>query len=340
MVALALKTIIADCRPNTSHVRAFAWYDYIIVSFSGGKDSLALVLALIEAGVPREKIILWHQHIDGEPGLETPFMDWPCTEAYCRQVAKALGVRIFFQWRIGGFEKEMLKDNDKSQPVRFELMDGTIGQAGGIKGKISTRRLFPQPTADLSVRWCSAALKIDVAASAICNEPAFKTAKILFLTGERRQESAARSKYAEVEEHRTHSKARHVDHYRMVIDWTEQQVWEIIERHKILPHPAYRLGWGRVSCLACIFGQQDQWASVRLIAPALFAKIAQYERDFGKTIHRSKSVEQLADEGTPYPACQDQELVRLAMSKDYNENVVTDNWTLPSGAYKHCGGPT
>ena len=25
-----------------------------------------------------------------------------------------------------------------------------------------------------------------------------------------------------------------------------------------MPHPAYRLGWGRVSCLACIFGQADQ----------------------------------------------------------------------------------
>ena len=340
MVALALK-VLPDCRPNTSHVRAFAWYDYIIVSFSGGKDSLALVLALIEAGVPKDKIVLWHQHIDGEPSLENMFMDWPCTEAYCRLVAQALGVRIFFQWRIGGFEQEMLKDNDRSAPVRFECLDGQVRQAGGIKGKIGTRRLFPQPTSDLSVRWCSAQLKIDVAALAISNEPAFKNAKILFLSGERRQESTARSKYAEVEQHRTHTKkARHVDHYRMVIDWTEQQVWEIIERHNILPHPAYRLGWGRVSCLACIFGQADQWASVRLIAPGLFAKIAQYERDFGKTIHRTKPVTQLADEGTPYPATADEELVALAMSKDYNENVVTDNWTLPTGAYKHCGGPT
>ena len=35
-------------------------FDYIIVYFSGGKDSLACVLNLIKIGIPREKIILFH----------------------------------------------------------------------------------------------------------------------------------------------------------------------------------------------------------------------------------------------------------------------------------------
>jgi hypothetical protein len=65
----------------------------------------------------------------------------------------------------------------------------------------------------------------------------------------------------------------------MVIDWSEQQVWDIMREFNVMPHPAYHLGWARVSCLARIFGQADQWASVRLIAPDLFNRIAQYERD-------------------------------------------------------------
>ena len=176
---------------------------------------------------------------------------------------------------------------------------------------------------------------------AINNEPRFKKARLVFLTGERRQESAARSKYAEMERHRTHTRSRHVDHWRMVIDWSERQVWDIMREFSVMPHPAYRLGWGRVSCLACIFGQADQWASVRLIAPDLFDRIARYERDFGKTIHKGKSVVDLADKGTAYPECYDRELVALAMGRDYPAHLaLTGDWKLPPGAFKRCGGPS
>jgi 3'-phosphoadenosine 5'-phosphosulfate sulfotransferase (PAPS reductase)/FAD synthetase len=101
----------------------------------------------------------------------------------------------------------------------------------------------------------------------------------------------------------------------MVIDWTEETVWSIMREFNVMPHPAYRLGWGRVSCLACIFGVPDQWASVRLIAPDLFNRIAEYERGFGKTIHKGKSVVDLANKGTPFPECFNKELVALAMSR-------------------------
>jgi 3'-phosphoadenosine 5'-phosphosulfate sulfotransferase (PAPS reductase)/FAD synthetase len=338
---VALLTVENDRRPNTTTIRDLGWYDYILVSFSGGKDSVALALSLRKKGVAKERIILMHQHVDGEPGVDRTFMDWPCTESYCRAFAQATGLRLLFQWRHGGFHREMMKENAMIAPVSFEYLGGGIGTAGGVRGKVSTRRLFPQVTADLSKRWCSPALKIDVAAMAINNEPRFTKARILFLSGERRQESAARSRYAKMEQHRTHTKSRHVDHWRMVIDWTEEEVWNIMREYNVVPHPAYRLGWGRVSCLACIFGQGDQWASVRLIASDLFARIAQYEREFGRTIHQGKSVVDLANRGTPYPACHNQELVALALSRDYPAHLaLTDNWTMPAGAFNHCGGPS
>ena len=40
-------------------------YDLIIVLFSGGKDSVAAYFRLLELGVPKEKIELWHHDIDG-----------------------------------------------------------------------------------------------------------------------------------------------------------------------------------------------------------------------------------------------------------------------------------
>jgi tRNA(Ile)-lysidine synthase TilS/MesJ len=58
-----------------------ASYDVIIVAFSGGKDSAACVLHLLDLGVPKHKIELWHHLVDGREG--STLMDWPCTEAYC-----------------------------------------------------------------------------------------------------------------------------------------------------------------------------------------------------------------------------------------------------------------
>ncbi len=53
-------------------------YDKFLVMFSGGKDSTALVLHLLDLGVPREKIELWHHDIDGKGRT---FMDWEANRA-------------------------------------------------------------------------------------------------------------------------------------------------------------------------------------------------------------------------------------------------------------------
>jgi len=236
-------------KPNTSELLSLDMYDKIVVAFSGGKDSEACILHLLEMGVRREDIVLWHHHIDGAPGQEQGLMDWSVTEDYCRAVARELGIEIRFSWKEGGFEGEMLRENALTAPTSFEMHDGGIKTVGGTRGKLSTRRMFPQVTANLSVRWCSAYLKIDVCSAVFANDPAYKNGTFLLITGERREESASRATYAEVEKHRRSNKSRRVDHWRAVIDWDEAKVWGIIERWKIQVHPAYRLGWGRVSWL-------------------------------------------------------------------------------------------
>jgi hypothetical protein len=53
-----------------------------------------------------------------------------------------------------------------------------------------------------------------------------------------------------------------------------------MEKYRVRPHPAYFLGWSRVSCLPCIFGNPDQWATVREAAPAVFQRLAMLEQKF------------------------------------------------------------
>lgn len=43
-------------------------YGRVLVAFSDGKDSTAAVLRLLESGVPKDRIELWHHDVDVAPG--------------------------------------------------------------------------------------------------------------------------------------------------------------------------------------------------------------------------------------------------------------------------------
>jgi len=321
-------------------------YDFIIVAFSGGKDSTACFLHLLDSGVDPDKIELWHHLIDGAPGSES-FMDWPITEDYCREFAKEFNVPIYFSWRDGGFEQEMLREDSPTGKVFWENPDGTIDSSGG-KGPNGTRHKFPQVSANLRVRWCSAYLKIDVMSAAINNQERFKGKKTLVVTGERAEESKARSKYDTFEYHRCHGKLRTVLHWRPIHDWTEEQVWGIIKQHDVWSHPAYYLGWNRLSCITCIFGNANQWASAAHLYPKMVEKIAQYEEKFGLTIKQGVSVRELIDKGKIYESAAHMsgDWVHPEMNSIIKRRGIRNTktplpleWELPAGAYGESDGP-
>ncbi|WP_259328578.1 phosphoadenosine phosphosulfate reductase family protein [Bacteroides fragilis] len=317
-------------------------YDKYLVQFSGGKDSTAVVLYLLGQGVPKSKIELWHQLIDGP---EKTFFDWEITPDYCRKFAAAFGLNIYFQWREGGFRREMMRENARTAPIHFELPDGSIGESGGIRGKLSTRLKFPQCSASLQTRWCSSSLKIDVCSSAIINQERFRSLRTLVLSGERAEESPQRAKYAVFGPDRADLRSgkgfsRHVDRYRPLLHWKETEVWNIIKRHRIRVHPCYYMGWTRCSCKFCIFSQKNQYASAAKISPQQTGNIIQLETRFCCTIKRNITLRKFIDSGTAYKSITS-DLQKLATGFNYNRPIIlphSEEWILPAGAYgENCG---
>ncbi len=172
--------------------------------------------------------------------------------------------------------------------------------------------------------------------------------RTLILTGERAEESTARAHYATFEPDRTDTrdgtrKRRYVDHWRPIHALAERAVWGMMQRYGIVPAPAYRLGWSRLSCIACIFGGNDQWATIRHIAPERFEEIADYENRFDRTIHRTMTVRERADRGRPYVAATERPgLARAAMRSTWAEQVRVPPhvWQLPAGAFGNSLGPS
>ena len=317
-------------------------YDKYIVSFSGGKDSTALLLFLLDNNIPKERIELWHQEIDGRGRT---LFDWEVTPDYCRKLGEAFGIPVYFQWKAGGFEREMLREDCLTAPVYYELPDKSISHTGGTKGKPSTRRRFPQPSPDLRTRWCSAYLKIDVCATALRHDERFNNIRTLVLSGERGEESKQRASYAILEPDKADLRKgripRHIDRFRPLRDWKEQKVWDLLEKYRVRPHPCYFLGFGRCSCKFCVFGNCHQFASAACVSKMQFETLIRFEKDFGYTMKRDTDLESLIRKGKPYESIT-REMAQLATAYEYNSSVlIPDNevWQLPAGAFRKCGGP-
>lgn len=431
---------------HLSHLLPLEEYDLIVILFSGGKDSLAAYLRLLELGVPKYKIEAWHHDIDG--GHPTRKMDWPVTAAYVKSFAQAEEIKLRTSWRVNGFYGELYRIGAsfpveywdqgevktcrlspkqlKSEELREQILAGI--DCKGELAKLGYRMKFPAKSGDLARRWCSAYLKIDIADMVLrnldllkiigengrfpakssigngrwcspqlkrevadgvlwnlqslrslgsdrhkfpakgsphsgrwcsgaikasvedcvtCNLPKTReNTKVLVVSGERREESPGRAKYNEIETHRTNAVARSkrlVHQWRNVIDFTEQQVWDTIRRHGIVPHPCYAAGWNRCSCMTCIFGLPKHWAGVRELFPDVFEAIVEDEKRLGFTLDNSKALLSFVGDAKSCVVYDDPIAVQQLRTGEFGVEdiyIPVEQWKLPSGAFHGAkGGP-
>lgn len=420
-------------------------YNKIIILFSGGKDSTACYFKLIEMGVPLEKIELWHHDIDG--GHPERRMDWPCTVNYVKAFAEATGAYLRLSWRQNGFWGEVYrigsswpiqytddsivktcklsKLQERSQELREIILNSDELKEYGYRMK------FPAKSADLSVRWCSAYLKIIVGDTVIRNLEQFNNLKeisdirhkfpaksgchqgrwcsgalkasvqdsvisnleeletlgkrhkfpakgsigggrwcsadlkrsvgdsvnvnleshkfnlkILIVSGERRGESAGRAKYNEMEIHRTNAQAkakRLVHWWRPVIDYSERDVWEVLKRNNCNPHPCYRAGWNRCSCMMCIFSLPKHWAGIRELFPNHFEEVCQDEKILGFTLDNTKNLEEYVGNAESCLRSDDDVAIYQLKTGEFKPDeifVPEGKWAFPVGAFGGSeGGP-
>ncbi len=307
----------------------------ILIAFSGGKDSVALVLYMLELGIAKERIELHHHEVDGR-GVD--LFDWACTPSYCQAFADAFELPLIFSWRQGGILREMNRENEGLQDVYYEengAMDifneqGNLVHLPSKKGS-STRKKFPAVAADLRTRWCSSIAKIDVLSRLVNNR--FKSGNLLILTGERREESKVRSKYKSHEKYRSWTKKRNAWQWRAVIDFTEKQVWELYEKYKVQPHPCYELGWSRCSCQTCIFSSPNTWASIHELSPEKIEMIAKEEKKIDHTLYHKITIWDKVGKGTSFIKSANLKRWKSEALGRFVSPIFVDKWVMPDGGF-------
>lgn len=121
-------------------------YDLVIVLFSGGKDSTAAYFKLLELGVPKNKIELWHHDIDGKNKERR--MDWPCTQEYVKAFAEREKVTLRVSWRDQGFWGEVYRVG-ASYPIRY-MQDGEVKTCSQSKQQLRSQELREQLADDFT----------------------------------------------------------------------------------------------------------------------------------------------------------------------------------------------
>jgi 3'-phosphoadenosine 5'-phosphosulfate sulfotransferase (PAPS reductase)/FAD synthetase len=314
-------------------------YDWILISLSGGKDSFACTLFIRELarkeGIDPRKIVLCHQDVDG--GI--PFFDWPITIPYTKKLAEYLDIQCEVQWRQGGIYKELMRKGEPTEDVYYTWDHETIMcDPSRRRLTLGTRLMWPAKVPASVTRWCTGYIKIDVFSRFITDK--FPEGNLLVITGERREESAKRSKYNEIELHRSNSKRRIVHHWRPVIDWEESQIWEILNRHQVQFHPAYHF-FPRVSCGPCIFLTKHLWATLNDLWPEKIAELAKIEKDLNHTIDRDFSLMDFVSQGVSRVADDTRHFRDLLLSENFDlpMHLPSSRWKTPNGAYGIGGGP-
>lgn len=339
-------------------------YDLIAILLSGGKDSIACYYKLLELGVPKDKIELWHHDIDG--GHPSRRMDWRCTQNYVRAFAEAEQVPLRLSWRVNGFFGELYRIGT-SEPVEWcEPDTGEIIQCKPSKKYLECKAIkessiddmeqrlkeygcrmkFPAKGGTHQGRWCSGNLKAAVQDSVTANlDKTRQGVKILVVSGERRGESSGRSKYNEIEIHRTNAEKklkRTVHQWRPVIDYSEKDVWEVLKRHRVNPHPCYRAGWNRCSCAMCIFSTPKLFAGIRELYPEDYELLKQDEKILGFTLDNKCDLDTFVGNAESCVYKGDREAIRSLVTGEFTTDdiYVKGKWLYPAGAFHGAeGGP-
>lgn len=252
------------------------------------------------------------------------------------------GHRMKFPMKSGDLSRRWC-----SAYLKIMVADTVLRNMNSMQKLVNTggkRQKFPAKGSTHQGRWCSGSLKASVQDSVTANlTKTRKDIKLLIVSGERRGESVGRSKYNEIEIHRTNAVSKNhrtVHQWRPVIDYSEKDIWEVLKRHNVNPHPCYRVGWNRCSCAMCIFSTPKLFAGIRELYPEEYALLCQDEKILGFTLDNHYDLETYIGSADSCVYHGDKEALHNLITGEFSvESVyVKGQWKYPAGAFHGAAG--
>ena len=230
----------------------------IVVCVSGGKDSSAMCLNLMEQGYSSSDYV----RIYCDTGWEDQG-----TYEYLDYLEKTVGP-------ITRLKAEVEVPEGKQAMV--QAVETMMGFSSPMVRYIYKYGHFPSSKG----QWCTRILKLKPTKKYL---DSIETAEPVVLVGIRKEESKRRAQMTSWE----YSGFYECDVHRPILDWTEKDVIDIHQRFHLLPNNLYLKGWNRVGCYPCVNARKKELV---LLSDTRVKIIAQIEKDLGATFFHIRNI--------------------------------------------------
>lgn len=234
----------------------------IILSLSGGKDSTAMGLHLLEQG---------YKIGDFTPVFVDTGWEDSSTYEYLDYLENKLG-------KITRLKAEVpIREEDIEKVQKIEDL---LGFESPMVRLIYKNKMFPSGAR----KWCTPLLKIEPLKKFFAS----LDSDAVNLVGIRREESPRRATYLEWEWNNTFDCYTH----RPLIDWKESEVIDIHNRYQVLPNNLYLKGFSRVGCYPCIYTRKKE---INLLTENRIEVIRLLEADIGNTYFKQGDIDSMLE---------------------------------------------
>ena len=245
--------------------------DHNVISFSGGKDSTAMLLLAIERDTPDLSVVFADTGNEHEQ-----------TYDYVRYIEQTTGVPI--RWVKADFSRQIA---GKREFVLTKWADKWGAPQEAIDRAAAALVPTGNPFLDLciwkgrfpstKVAFCSEELKRNPIIEQV-QKPLLETGNVISWQGVRRNESLNRRFLTERELKITAENGNELWNYRPILDWTADDCFAMHKKHGIKHNPLYEQGMGRVGCMPCINARKDELNEISKRFPEAIDRIEQWER--------------------------------------------------------------
>lgn len=237
-----------------------------VANHSGGKDSQAMLIRLLEI-VPRKQLIVIHASLGD--------VEWPGALEHAKQQADEASLPFIVATAVKTF---------------FQMVEHRYAVRPGPNSPCWPSAKNRQCTSDLKRGPIEREVRRYAGARGFT--------KIVSCMGIRAAESSGRAKQFPFRKNEGGSVAgRSWYEWLPIHDMTTAKVFETIELAGQRPHWAYAAGNQRLSCMFCIMGSASDIANAAKHNPVLFARYVEVEKRTGYTMHMSrKPLTELAGE--------------------------------------------